>query len=407
MLGILVMNVYAYAMPFAAYSSPLVMGGLDPVNMGTWFATHVFADQKFMTIFSLLFGAGIVLMSKRATAKGVDPGPWFYRRQFWLLAIGAIHGFFLFFGDILFHYALVGMIAFAFRNLSPRVLLTIAATIFPIALLFSLTGSAYLAELQADAEAFETLQSTGVALTSEQSATVDEWSQQRKLIGQGTKDIEQDLAAHRGSYGEVLAWRIPLVARMQLDYFLFFVLWRVGALMLAGMAMMKLGILSGEYSQRYYRRLAVAGMGAGLPLTVFSAVDLRAHDFELLYIFGVGQVANYVGSVLVALGYVGLVMLFVGSHAAPRLRQGLAAAGRMALTNYLLQSVVMTTIFYGYGLGFYGSVPRSQQMALVAALVLAQLALSVWWLARYRFGPVEWLWRSLSYRERQPLRRGA
>ena len=117
-----------------------------------------------------------------------------------------------------------------------------------------------------------------------------------------------------------------------------------------------------------------------------------------------GNVPNYIASILVALGHIALAMLVVRRGALERLVARFKAVGRMALTNYLMHSVVMTTVFYGYGLGLYGSVPRLWQMLFVVTLVGIQLLLSPWWLSKYRFGPVEWAWRSLTYWQRQPFR---
>jgi uncharacterized protein len=187
---------------------------------------------------------------------------------------------------------------------------------------------------------------------------------------------------------------------------LLFGLWRVTALMLVGMALMKWGVLSLQKPTRFYRNLALVGYGAGLPLTIFSAFDLYAHQFDFLYFLRYGSSANYWGSIGVSLGHLGLVLLVVKNGLLGGLMRRFAAVGRMALTNYLMHSVILTTVFYGYGLGLYGSVPRLVQMAFVAGVISLQLSISPWWLARFRFGPVEWLWRSLTYRERQPLRAG-
>ena len=136
-LGILVMNIYAFAMPFPAYSNPLLMGGTDTLNIGTWFFTHILFDQKFMSIFAMLFGAGIILMTGRAEAKGAKYGRIFYRRQLWLVVLGALHAYLFWFGDILFLYAVVGMLAYLFRNRRPRTLIVIACVLLPVVVLMS------------------------------------------------------------------------------------------------------------------------------------------------------------------------------------------------------------------------------------------------------------------------------
>jgi uncharacterized protein len=191
---------------------------------------------------------------------------------------------------------------------------------------------------------------------------------------------------------------------MQIFVTLFFGIWRVGALMLIGMALMKLGVFSGERSVSFYRKMMLAGYLIGVPLTIFSAIDMYAHQFEPLYVMRIGGIANYWGSLIVACGHIGLVMLVVRAGALQRLMARFAAVGRMALTNYLMHSVILTTVFYGYGLGLYGSIPRFWQMGFVIGVIGVQLLLSPWWLDRYRFGPVEWLWRSLTYWKRQPFR---
>ena len=149
-MGILVMNVYAFAMPLAAYYNPLIMGGSDALNMGVWFFTHLLFDQKFMSIFSMLYGAGLVMMMNRAESRGVDFAAVFYRRSAWLMALGLLHAYFIWFGDILFHYALMGMAVFLLRKASPKTLIVVACVMLPVALLFNFGGSFYMEELQAD-----------------------------------------------------------------------------------------------------------------------------------------------------------------------------------------------------------------------------------------------------------------
>ena len=404
-MGILVMNVYAFAMPLAAYYNPLLMGGSDALNMGTWFFTHLFFDQKFMSIFAMLYGAGMIMMMDRADARGTAFGPVFYRRSAWLIAIGLLHGYFIWFGDILFHYALMGMVAFLFRKASPRTLVVVACSLLPVALLINFGGSLYMEELQAEVAAIEEQRAQGGALDEEQAERLDEWLQIRPFFAPNEEDIAAEVAGYRGSYVDALTQRAPFVAFMQANLTLAFVVWRVGGLMLLGMALMKLGVLSGERSADFYRRMAVIGYGAGLPLVILSAVMLDAHSFDPLYVARYGGIPNYFGSILVAFGHIGAVFLIVKSDAMHAIVDRLAAVGRTALSNYLAQSLVMTTVFYGYGFGLYAEVPRFWQQAFVAALVALQLLLSPWWLKYFRFGPAEWLWRSLTYGQRQPMRR--
>lgn len=403
--GILVMNVYAFAMPLAAYYNPLIMGGTDALNMGTWFFTHLLFDQKFMSIFSMLYGAGVVMMMDRAAERGAAFTPVFYRRSAWLMVIGLLHGYFIWFGDILFHYALMGMAVFLFRKASPRTLITIACLLLPVTLLINYGSSFYLEDLQADVAAIEEAQSQGATLDEDQREKLEEWRDVRPIFAPTGEDIAAEVTAYKGSYVDVLAHRAPFVAFMQVSGTLVFGVWRVGGLMLLGMALMKLGVLSGERNTRFYQRMTLFGYGVGLPLAVLSAVTLEGHQFDPLYVARYGGIPNYFGSILVAFGHIGAVMLVVKSGAFEAAVERFAAVGRTALSNYLAHSLVMTSLFYGYGMGLYGEVPRSVQQGFVVALIGLQLLLSPWWLKHFRFGPAEWLWRSLTYRQRQPMRR--
>jgi len=406
-LGILVMNIYAFAMPFAAYFNPLAAGGTEPHNIGTWFFTHVLFDQKFMSIFSMLFGAGIVLMAERAAARGAKFGRIFYRRQFWLLVLGLAHAYFIWFGDILFFYAVVGMLMYLFRNLSPRALIATACAFLPVAVLLSSAGGVYMQDLQSRAADYEQRQELGETLSEEELAAIEEWTESRPMLMPGADEIHADTVAFTGSYADAFNHRREFLNGFLLQGLLFFIIWRVGGLMLLGMALMKLGVLSAARSTAFYKRMMLIAYGIGLPVCAFSAWSLNAHEFNGLWAFRIGNISNYIGSILVALGHIALVMWIVRKGLLAALMQRFAAVGQMALTNYLMHSVVMTTIFYGHGLGLYGAIPRFWQMAFVAGLIGFQLILSPWWLARWRFGPVEWLWRSLTYWQRQPMRRTA
>jgi len=403
-LGILVMNIYAFAMPFAAYGNPLVMGGTEWWNLGTWFFTHLFFDQKFMTIFSMLYGAGIVVMSERALARGAKAGRLFYRRSFWLLLIGLAHGALIWMGDILFMYAAIGMLAYLVRKKSPRTLITIAICILPIALLLNSSYSFKAEQLRGTAAAIEERIALGESVSEDDEQLLEGWAEMRAFVAPTDEDVAKDVEAYRGDYAGILDYRAPGTIMFQVMGTIFFGLWRVGGLMLIGMALLKLGVFQAQRSASFYRRLMVVGYGIGLPLALYSAIDLYAHEFDGLYVWRIGMVWNYVGSILVALGHIGLVMTAVKSNWLSGLMARFAAVGRMAFTNYLMHSVVMTTVFYGYGLNLYTEIPRLGQMGFVAALISLQLLLSPWWLQRFRFGPAEWLWRSLTYWQRQPMR---
>jgi uncharacterized protein len=181
-------------------------------------------------------------------------------------------------------------------------------------------------------------------------------------------------------------------------------LWSVSGRMLIGMGLMKLGVFSAGRSRRYYWVLMLLGYGLGLPLVAFGGYQLIRRHFDVVYLFGTGLAYNSLGSIPVALGHVAVLLLVYKAGLLTGLTRRLAAVGRMALSNYLMQSILCTTLFYGYGLGLYGTLDRVQLLGVVVGVWLLQLWYSPLWLRHFRYGPVEWLWRSLTYGGLQPLR---
>jgi len=277
----------------------------------------------------------------------------------------------------------------------------------PVAPFLAYGGGAGIEELQASALEIKEIQAVGKTLTEEQLSVLEKWDAMGVFLAPPEEQVPTQLETYQMGYVDIVVDRIPFVYVMQTQAFLFFLLWRLGGLMILGMALLKLGVLSGERSDSFYKKLMLAGYGIGFPIVLFSAYDLGAHQFDRMYMFRLGGMWNYVGSILVALGHISVFMMLINGGAFENLMQRFAALGRMALTNYLMHSVILTTVFYGYGLGLYGTVPRFWQMGFVIAVVAFQLWYSPLWLQRYRFGPVEWLWRSLTYWQRQPMRRAA
>jgi uncharacterized protein len=382
-LGILVMNIQDYSMINAAYSNPTAYGDLTGPNWRVWLLSHIFADQKFMTLFSMLFGAGIVLFTTRAQSKGVQQAGVHYRRTLWLLLFGILHGYGLWRGDILYAYAVCALLVYLFRGLPPKRLLSLGFVSLAIcSVLYLLIGMSIPSWPTEDV----------VAMTE------DFWMP--------TNDqIAEEVAAYSGSYSEQMTHRIPTTMGMQTGAFFFYFLWRAGGLMLIGMALYKLGVLAAEFTTRFYLALMVVGFGIGIPLITYG-VDRHIHyGWSFEYSFFLGSQFNYWGSLFVATAYLGSVMLAVRCIKSRRLWEPLAATGRMAFTNYIMQTVLCTFIFYGHGLGLFGTVERTGQILLVMGIWILQILVSWLWLRYFRFGPLEWLWRSLTYWRVQPMGR--
>ena len=381
LLGILVMNVQAFAMPQAAYFNPTAYGDLEGANLWVWLAGRMFFDQKFMTIFSMLFGAGIVLMAGRAEGRG-GAGRVHYRRMGWLLVIGLLHAHLLWHGDILFTYAVCGMAVYPLRHLSPRQLVGLGTTLLAVGSAFQVGSGMSLPYWPEEALA---------------AFTAEVWRPTPELI-------EASLAAFRGGWLEQQPVRSAGALAFQTFLLLTWGFWRAAGLMIIGMALFRSDVLGARRSPRFYVRLIAVAVAVGLPLQAYGLSLDFARGWPV-WSFFIGMQFNYWPSIAVSLGYIGLVMLVCRNAALHRLTRPFAAVGQMALTNYLLQTVLCTLVFYGHGLGWFGSVDRVGQLGVVAAAWAVQLVASPLWLRRFRFGPAEWAWRSLTYGSRQPLLR--
>ncbi len=376
LLGILVMNIQLFAMPIAAYGNPTAWGDLSGINLGVWTLSQLLASQKFLTLFSLLFGAGICLFADRIEARGGRPAVWHYRRMGWLLAFGLAHAYLLWVGDILVPYAVCGCLVYLARRWRPRTLLVAGSALFSVtSLVFLLVGAALLVP----------------GLPEEVTQEVEmEWAPDSSAL-------DAEIAAYRGGWSGQQPLRMEQALGIHLGTVPFFVLWFCGGLMLIGMALYKWGVLSAAKDDRFYRRLTAVGLLAGAPLVAFGIWWNFAGDWSWQRSMFFGELFNTWGCVPMALGYLGLVMLAVRRGILPDLQARLAAVGRMAFTNYLLQTVLCTSIFYGHGLGLYGRVERYQQLLVVFAVWALQLWLSPIWLRRFSYGPLEWAWRTLTY----------
>lgn len=379
-LGILIMNIQSFSMIETAYINPAAFGDLTGLNKWVWILSHVFADSKFMTLFSILFGAGILLFANKIESKGFKPAGLHYSRTFWLLIIGLIHAYFIWYGDILVTYALCAFIIFLLRNFTPKRLLVIGIIVFLIpSLIYLFFGWSMQYWPQ------EAIDNSMVS-----------WFPAQNLI-------DQEIAAYQGSWMDQMSHRIPAAIFLQTFIFLMWHGWRAAGLMLIGMALFKWGVLTAQKSNRFYIKLSIPGFVIGFLLVIWGIVKNFAVNWSFDFSMFLGWQFNYWGSVFVALGYIGVIMLVSKSEFFEKITRPLAAVGRTALTNYLAQTIICTLIFYGHGLGLFARVERKEQVLFIIGIWLFQLIISTAWLQRFRFGPAEWIWRSLTYRKIQPF----
>jgi uncharacterized protein len=383
LLGILPMNIQAFSMIGAAYVNPTAYGDFHGANYWVWFSCHLLADEKFMTIFSMLFGTGIYLMTSHIEAAGKNPTALQFRRMGWLILFGVLHAYLLWYGDILVNYGLCGLLAYCYRKMAPRKLILYGLCFVAVAsaLFFYMAWS-----------------------------IPHQPAQQREIFNQQLWQptpamTASEVAAYRSGWLGEMRQRAHDAAVIEFSGFLFLAFWRVEGLMLIGMALFKLGIFSARAPARVYWGFIGAALFIGIPAIIYGVHRDIVTGWDMRYSFFLGNQYNYWASILVALGWVGAAMLVCQSPL-KRLTRPLAAVGRMAFSNYILDTILCTSIFYGFGLGLFGKVSRVQQIEIVFAIWIVQLVISPIWLKYFQFGPLEWLWRSLTYWRRQPFRRG-
>ena len=374
-LGILVMNIQHFSMPPAAYINPTAYGDLGGLNKWVWILSHILASEKFLSIFSILFGAGVLIFTERAEKKGFNSAALHYRRMSWLLLFGLMHGYLLWSGDILVNYSLCGMLVYLFRHERPVILIRIGFSFFLVPLLLGL---------------FFSWSMPGWPVEVVQN-NMESWQP-----GAGT--IGHYLEVYRGGWLEQMELRIPGTVSVETTYFLKQTFWRVMAMMLLGMALFKWKILSGDRSSGFYLKMAITGLAAGYLLSILGVCLNFRHQWSLEFSMYLGSQFNYIGSVAVALGYTALVMLLARSAGGVFIKRVLASVGRMAFSNYILMTLLCTFLFYGDGLGLYGSVERKEQVIFVLAIWVLLVITSTLWLKRFRIGPLERIWRILTYR---------
>jgi uncharacterized protein len=299
-----------------------------------------------------------------------------------LIVFGVAHAWVLWTGDILYTYGMCGLLVYLFRKKQPKTLIILGIASIAVASVLSLAT-----------------QFTMPYWPEESVAAM------REFWAPSQENVAAELAAYRGSWSAQNEFRFPMAMQMETGAFLSNLSWRAGGLMLVGMGLYKLGVFSARLAAKAYKRMILGALLLGLPLALVGVWYHDATDWAIETGFFGGMQFNYWGSLFVALGWIGLVMLFCQTWPGSWLYRSLAATGQMAFTNYLMQTLICTTLFYGHGLGLYGSVERTGQILVVFAVWTVELLWSPWWLARFRFGPFEWIWRSLTYMKVQPFPR--
>lgn len=395
-MGILLLNIIAFSMPPAAYMNPRAYGGSEGLDLAVWLGNFILFDGKMRGLFSFLFGASTLLVIDGAGMKGESAARTHYARMVWLLVFGLLHCWLIWWGDILSHYAMIGMIAFFFRNVSVKRLIGIGICLLVVQLLIALTML------------------MGIEFAHANIASPDAQTARdaRQMLADFTLNfgvppeaaIAREVGIHQGGWLDIATERFRVHAWIPIGT-LFILGFETLAYMLFGMAAFRSGMLTGAWERRRYLRWAVVGFGVGIPAYVMFALLMIDADYSISSVMLGVIVLTIPVRPLMILGWASLIILLM--RPGGMLTTRIAAAGRMAFTNYLASSLICTTIFYGYGLGWYGELSRAEVYLVVLAVWALMLIWSKPWLERFAYGPLEWLWRSLARGRLQPMTGGA
>lgn len=410
LLGILLMNIPYFGLPEPAFDNPVLMNEMGTINYKVWYFVNMFPEGTMRAIFSMLFGAGILLFITRLEKRveGLMPAEYFIRRQLWLVVFGLVNAFVLLWpGDILFQYGILGIIAFAFRRMPVKGLLIAAAVSL---LLMTARENVDLHRTQLKikkGEAVAKIDTTKTKLTDEQKDILGEMTSMKERSDTAVlkKEMKKNLAKSLGSYNKVYKYISNVSARFEFEY-TYYGLWDILLFMFLGLAFFKNGILTGNAKTSTYLLLTVGGLGLGMFLTYLRLQPLIDAKFNYyIYLKKVHFQMYEISRMLRSLGLFGLIMLLYKSGWFNWMFKLMQPVGQMAFTNYLMQSFMSNLFFLGIGFGMMGKLERHEIYYVVLAVWIIEIIWSHIWLRFFRFGPLEWFWRSLTYWKLQPIKK--
>ena len=392
-LGILFANITAFGQPVTAYFWPEALpGGATMADRAVWFFQLVFVDHKFRGLFSLLFGAGVYLFTERAWARG--SGRWLqFRRLLWLLVFGAIHYFLIWHGDILGSYAAAGMMVLPMMKWRPSRQLKLGIFLYVLGTLVFLAGftGAYVASVNPEFAA---------KLPPDMAKSIAEAPQ--KALEATPKDI----ALYGGdSYPAIVRHMVEDEAGGYINGLILVPLMETLGLVLIGMALYRMGFFSGGFDPAKMRKWGWRGLLGGLAFTALMALWPFVSGWQMFRTLLTFNELGRLAQLPIALGAAALLAVNAPRLAQTALGSRFVAAGRMAFSNYLGTSILMMFVFQGWALGLFGQLHRPGLMLIVFAVWTLMLLWSKAWLAKFRYGPLEWVWRCLTYWQVFPIRR--
>ncbi|MCH8550644.1 MAG: DUF418 domain-containing protein [Natronospirillum sp.] len=366
-LGIFPVNIFLFGWPKTALSDPIASGFLlSTADVLAWSLMHLLFEQKFINLLALMFGVGIGLFAQRQSARGHDPGPLHVRRMLTLASIGLLHAYLIWWGDILFVYSLAGLLAWTVRTLGPGALIQAGLVIYAVpSLLLVLWQLGGLAPDLAD-----------------------------NLSAPSMEQIFAEIQQYRGGWREQMSHRAATALTLQTSTMISATLWHALGLILAGMGLQRLPqFLSGQWIHSAIIRWYLLGALITGALLMTVSLGIRLAGGDLLWAFH----SQYWGSLGMSVAYGGGLLLWSHHHDVSGIGRHLAATGRLALSVYILQSLIAALLFYGNGLGFFGQFNALQLLLCAGLTILLLLWLCPCWERHLGAGPLERLWRRIAY----------
>jgi len=386
-LGILLLNILMFGQVSFYYLNPSVIQG-TLTDWIIWALIDISAEGAMRALFSILFGAGVLLFTKK------KPASFHFKRSLWLLCFGIVDAYFLlWFGDILILYALISFVLFFFKELKPQTLLIISIVLLAFNSLISFGTGKFLNEIK-DIDQKNTIFNLNISEDKKKDLI-----ELRDLIygvfNPTPDDIRNELNQRKESYTSAFIWNMH-EKNLAIKSYIFSSFWDVISVMILGMSLFKYRILQGGLSSLFYLRLMIVGFLVGISVNSFEVWSAFESN-NSIFASRITSLTYDVGRLGMAFSYLGLIILIIKFDKALKLRYHLSNVGKMALTNYLFQSIFGLILFSGAGFSLVGELSRSQLYIVVFCIWVYQLNFSSWWMSRYNFGPFEWIWRGLTY----------
>lgn len=406
-LGILMMNIRSFAYPETLL---LHVTDFTGINLRSWQAAMILLDGTMRGLFSMLFGVScLLIMSKSDDLRSADI---YYRRLLWLFLFGLLDAYILLWhGDILYGYAIAGLFLFPFRSVQPKYLFAIGLS---LALVmsgriayksFTENRPIYFAYKEAMADSTQKHKT----LTSKQREAITKFEEALVWLKKDTAAISAQIKPMLGSYRDVFDVKWKEGETYQTWKLYDYAFWDELLMMFLGMGLFKLGVFTNERSTKTYLWMTLLGYLIGLAGKVWWVSTFAFTEKGIVHNLETYPVSDYTYYELIRIaqtvGHVGLLLLVFRSGWFKWLVWPLAQTGRMALSNYLLQSILCGLFFYGFGFGMFAKLQIYETYLFVSAVWVICVVFSVIWLRFFRFGPFEWLWRSLTYWKLQPMQK--